>query len=78
MNEMVERLALLLTRAKVGFESAEVPVDAARRLARTFFAAMREPTEAMLECAGSVEDYTDRDNIFAHAWRAMIDAALEE
>lgn len=55
------------------FEWARRPI----RLLANAIEAMREPTKAMMEIAGTVEDYQDRDGIFGHSWRAMIDAALE-
>jgi len=48
-----------------------------RELARAAIAALREPTEAMVE-AGLNHIDPCRASDLAQAWRAMIDAALEE
>jgi len=78
MGEMVDRVArAIYEEGLVRARMVDHTHEAVLAVARAAIAAMREPTEAMLECAGSAEDYADRDNIFAHAWRAMIDAAQE-
>lgn len=82
MNEMVERVGLLLTRAKVGWSDAAVPVDAARQLARQVIAAMREPTEPMKDAGRDEYNFgdvpSDTREAVAAIWRDMIDEAMRE
>jgi len=78
-DSMVERVALVLTRAKVGFGDATVPVDAARGVARTVIAAMRDPTEAMQVAGHAVRIGPDGMSSLCgtdEIYTAMIDAAL--
>jgi hypothetical protein len=78
MTEIVECVALVLTRAKVGFDDATVPVDAARVVARAVIAAMREPTGAMVEAGWPHTADPCWEHNVADTWRAMIDAALRD
>jgi hypothetical protein len=80
MNEMIERVAraLCLRRGKIDGESdlgdyVERHWSCHTEEARDAIAAMREPTEAMVEAAGDAKN-SDWDEI----WHPMIDAALKE
>lgn len=65
MNEMVERLAKIMAER---YDGMVKPSDLHRAMVRELIAAMREPTEGMLEAAsGSIARYS---------WPAMIDVAL--
>lgn len=75
---MIERVARALWVADGQPDQYETYADELRVKARAAIAAMREPTEGMIECAGYVSDYSDLENIFAHSWRAMIDEALKD
>lgn len=74
MSEMVERVKAEVFRAIAGQPGALITNDAAERAARAAIAAMREPTEAMLE-DGRGED-TSMHAPVAVIYTAMIDAAL--
>jgi hypothetical protein len=76
MSEAVERVARTISDAMSCDDAAalywgydEYP-ERFREVARAAIAAMREPTEAMLE-AGPADPYMDKD-----VWARMIDAAL--
>lgn len=80
-ESMVERVARAIFDA-CGKQSTVIVLpweaqdqDDFRAIARAAIAAMREPTEAMLE---SVSALTMRDNTPGMDWRLMIDAALSE
>jgi len=79
MNEMVERVAQAIRGGNVAWEWQDFE-DEARRV----IAAMREPTEAMLE-AGYNAPVKDVRNLgewklerLRGDWNAMIDAALKD
>ncbi len=75
IDDMVERVALALcNHLNEGAASLyeELGEDTARDLARVAIAAMREPTEAMVD-AGVEAAVCDNAPL---AWPAMIDAAL--
>ena len=74
MNEMVGQVALAL------MEEGGLSATAAHGLARIAIAAMREPTEAMIEARYDQEppdQPIDKHSAVA-VWQAMIDAALKE
>jgi hypothetical protein len=78
MSEMVERLARAIAGVPTGFLD-----ERWYRKARDGIAAMREPTEAMLDNAFeyigfSGESLKNKKREIADDWRAMIDQALEE
>lgn len=87
MNEMVERVARAIyyagwpeppTMPRNRWEALSDEERAlCRRMARAAIAAMREPTEEMVDAAGSDLADCENDQIIA-AFRAMIDAALIE
>lgn len=76
--EMVERVARALINASVlgedGIADWRRPSDYDLMLARAAIAAMREPTQVMVDAPVIVadEDWSQREN-----WQAMIDAALQ-
>jgi hypothetical protein len=78
MNEMVERVALVIRKAADGHETLEAPLDYTgesapdlwRENAREVIAAMREPTWPMID-AGNEHDAS------SYIWKAMIDEALK-
>lgn len=79
-SDMVERVAKALARHEFGdFDETwfghEAFMGDYRELARAAIAAMREPTEAMLEAAFAKTGY--RTTAEEH-WQLMIDAALQE
>jgi hypothetical protein len=81
LSEMVERVALALTRRGPGFERAIVPTKICRALARAAIAAMREPTDEMMMEAEIIVPllacFADKQASPSYkAWQAMIDAAL--
>lgn len=76
MTDIVERVARAI-EAKM-FAPDELPLDAAlhakyRDTARAAIAAMREPTDAMMNAGPGFVHIA----IKAEIWQAMIDAALE-
>jgi hypothetical protein len=86
MSEMVERVAIAMYDAE-GFQRAiyksgaegwphdrEDVRDRYRKIARAAIAAMREPTNEMLDASGEVDEGWGRNHAI---WRAMIDKALE-
>lgn len=87
MNEMVERIARAMAEEEhpaTDWELIDEPYtgdrgalfrDYWRRIARAAIAAMREPTEAMVQAARASAPY-DRD--VTETWPLMINAALSE
>lgn len=79
MSEMVDRVAKALMCSLHGhddFSNAHPAMQAAYlRQARAVIAAMREPTDQMLDVAYDRDDWDDACS-HAEAWRVMIDAAL--
>lgn len=85
MSELLERVARAIGEAYDGYAD---PVDtpnnwkAAIHAARLAVEAMREPSPEMTKAPHHEADACDaqyqRDDAFAEAWRAMIDAALAE
>jgi hypothetical protein len=83
-SEMVERVALAMQEAAEGpvmfsanfWPDSNRPDAAYTKLARAAIAAMREPTEAMIEASNR-----EWDGRMSHrssgAWQAMIDEALK-
>jgi hypothetical protein len=74
MNEMVKRVG----DALFSQYGTALPDDAAE-IARVIFAAMREPTEAMIEVGGRIdngEGCNVGEDKAAIVWRVMMDAAL--
>ncbi len=76
MSDMIERVARVLE---------DLPLWAGPyEIAKAAIQAMREPTNSMLECAGSMEGFdgyellTELDKCHIDWWQAMIDAALNE
>lgn len=60
-------------------QKARVVVDAGYAQARAAIAAMREPTEAIIDAVFKIEGETDDEREPARVqWREMIDAALAE
>lgn len=78
MNEIVERLAQIIHDGRRTYKSSD-------EVARSVIAAMREPTEAMVDAADdtdalcwSLEPGEGLDAvIWSVAWKAMIDEALK-
>ena len=93
MTDMIERVARAIVdtwaAGAVGVEGGgwdaqdDFGKDAARKCARTAIAAMREPTDEMLDAgsaahpAGGYVRETLLTDIIEAEWRAMVDAALE-
>jgi hypothetical protein len=82
MSEMVERVARALHEAHkpwcdytYDFEHPMASREVYEALARAAIAAMREPTEGMIE-ARSVPGVLERSDIRL-VWMAMVDAALK-
>jgi predicted RNA methylase len=75
MSEMIDRVARELCLALYDKDTT-FPMVAAQKAARAAIAAMREPTEAMIE--GTNYPNTTWDSGDADVWRAMIDAALKD
>ena len=83
MSEMLERVTEAIWDAShdsFGGVEVIVPRIAAARLARVAIAAMREPTEAMVDASREegVHYNDDARGYVANEWRAMIDAAIAE
>lgn len=79
MNEIIERVARAIHNAEWSVDFDKMPPDSvqvacARRQARAAIAAMRVPTEVMVEAVEAADYYKDAETIFS----AMIDAALSE
>jgi hypothetical protein len=72
MSEMVERVAVAL----FSHYMTALP-DNATAIARIAIAAMREPTEAMIEAAKTNHWTCDGETGMDGVWRDMIDAALK-
>lgn len=77
MSEMVERVAAAIDDK---LEECHVVLNfsQAQSIARAAIAAMREPTQAMIE-AGAISGAAEpiEHSNFADAWRNMIDTALK-
>lgn len=69
---MVDRVARALVERGVEYDDQTL-----ERMARAAIAAMREPTEAMIE-AGQAEEWTGKREAVESVWGAMIDAALAD
>lgn len=76
MSEMVERVARAIEPYAWGNKGFNIRREVSMDLARSAIEAMRKPTEEMYQAAWNAEvscSYTES----AHAWDAMIDAALK-
>lgn len=90
MSEMVERVALALTRASPAFIDATAPLAYCRSLAILVIETMREPTMAMCVAADEKCGPVWNDSVVpptlgprfavtgAEWWKAMIDEALKD
>ena len=74
MTTMIERVALALHEADQTAPTATVYEDHLKLMARAAIAAMREPTEEMVEHTKSMTLVEEHCLV----WQAMIDAALNE
>ena len=76
MSEMVERVVAVLIEETRGFSCGSMDYEGA---VRKLMAAMREPTDAMLEEAlGTSFKGEVWPDDFLVLWKVMIDAALQE
>ena len=76
MNEMVKRVALAICKRRFGSTGKHMWQEWTTE-AEAAIAAMREPTEAMLDAAYNPESFGE-DYYAKGIYRAMIDAALKE
>ncbi len=72
MSDMIERVAAAIAVYGIRNHIVKLPKEDAVDLARAAIEAMREPTEAMLKAAWSVDRYAQA----GEEWDAMIEAAL--
>ncbi len=73
MNEMIERVAQAIGAA----HERDAPILVAlEELARAAIAAMREPTEAMVDAGWPRAARIWRQEMLQATWREMIDASL--
>ena len=85
-DSMIERVAWVIFREFGDKTRGMNPADdyKSMKVAALVLSAMREPTEAMLEGAGSMEGFdgcellTGPDKCHIDWWQAMIEAALNE
>lgn len=73
MSEMVERVA----QAICGDDNPANILEIHRHRARAAIAAMREPTEGMVEAGQNSGVIYDAGLVPHHVWQAMIDEALK-
>lgn len=75
MSEMIQRLVVAMKASK--FDHSDFPDDVLEKIARENIAAMREPTEAMIE-KGILDSWSIIEApLLKDAWRSMIDEALK-
>ena len=82
MTGMVERVARAILASWYGGNLQKDQIEEHMDMARAAIEAMREPTEAMLENAGTIRGYDDdyynsADKNHIAWWQDMVTAALE-